>query len=145
MAEKRFSTAHLAEIPPVPEEDPSEPEWKPIRHHFGIKAFGVNLYVVDRPGEVVNEHDEVAGSKHLATNGGHEELYFVVQGNAEFTIDGEKVDAPAGTFVFVQPEGRRSAVAEAGTTILVVGGAAGEAFAVSPWEEKYTRDLAVAG
>jgi hypothetical protein len=49
------------------------------------------------------------------------------------------VKAPAGTFVYVPDPGSiRSAVAnEAGTTILCLGGTPGEAFGVSPWEQKY--------
>ena len=69
----------------------------------------------------------------------HEELYVVVQGHATFTVDGEEVDAPAGTLVFVaDPETRRGAVAkEAGTTVLVVGAKPGEAFTIAPWEESW--------
>ena len=56
--------------------------------------------------------------------GGHEELYFVLSGRATFTVDGERVDAPAGSLVFVKdPAMRRGAVAdEAGTKILAIGG-----------------------
>jgi hypothetical protein len=117
------------------------PSWAMVRTHFDIRSFGVNAYVAEEPGiEVIEEHDELGERA-----GGHEELYFVARGHAVFTIDGEDVDAPEGTFVFVRPEAQRGAVArEAGTTILVVGGAPGEAFVVSPWEEKYTREL-VAG
>ncbi len=45
-------------------------------------------------------------------------------------------DAPPGTLVFVRDQAvRRGAVAEeAGTTVLVVGGVPGRAFAPSPWE-----------
>jgi tetratricopeptide (TPR) repeat protein len=68
--------------------------------------------------------------------GGHEELYVVVSGRATFTVDGEEIDAPPGTLVFVpERESRREAVAvEPGTTAFVVGGKAGAAGPVSPWE-----------
>jgi quercetin dioxygenase-like cupin family protein len=41
---------------------------------------------------------------------GHEELYVVVAGACTFTVDGEDVDAPRGTAVFVgNPAAKRSA------------------------------------
>lgn len=60
---------------------------------------------------------------------GHEELYVVVRGHARFTIDGEDLDAPAGTLVFLpEPEAKRVATAlEDGTIVMAVGGAVGEA------------------
>jgi quercetin dioxygenase-like cupin family protein len=63
---------------------------------------------------VIEEHDELGSG-----SGGHEELYFVATGHAEFTLDGATVDAPAGSIVFVRPEQRRGAIAKAsGTTVL---------------------------
>jgi len=57
-------------------------------------------------------------------------------GHARFTVDGEAIDAPAGTIVFVRdPALLRAARATADdTTILMVGGPAGVPFAVSRWE-----------
>ena len=54
----------------------------------------------------------------------------------EFTLDGERVDAPAGTLVYLaDPATVRSAVArEDDTAVLAVGGPAGRPFAVSGWE-----------
>ena len=133
-----YTIARLDEIPsPVPPETDSF-EWKPIRHHLGIRAFGVNAGVAPRAGDwVVEEHTEVQ-----ANAAGHEELYFVASGRARFSIDGEQVDAPAGTLVFVpDPATLRSAKAEeAGTTVLYVGARRGTAFEVSPWERKYFDD-----
>ena len=65
----------------------------PVREHLGIHAFGINAFTPGEDGTLINEHDE-AGS-------GQEELYIVLDGKATFEIDGETVDAPAGTFVFV--------------------------------------------
>ena len=58
-------------------------------------------------------------------------------GHAAFTVNGDEIDAPAGTFVFVRdPAAKRKAIAnEAGTTVVIVGGKAGEAFTPSPWEQ----------
>jgi len=112
--------------------DPGEADWYAIRMHLGIRSFGTNAYVQPEAGNpIVNEHTE--------TDTRHEELYFVARGHATFTVDGEEVDAPEGTLVYVpDPASPRSAVAHVdGTTVLCFGGAPGEAFAVSAWEAKY--------
>ena len=48
-------------------------------------------------------------------------------GRATFTVNGDEIDAPAGTFVFVRdPAAKRTAIAEeAGTTVVIVGGKPG--------------------
>ena len=110
----------------------SGPRWAMVRAHFGIGAFGVNAYVADEPGvAVIGEHDELGN-----LSGRHEELYFVAAGHATFTVEGDEIDAPAGTFVFVRdPAAKRGAIAtEAGTTIVIAGGKPGEAFTPSAWE-----------
>jgi len=108
------------------------PAWAMVRTHFDIQSFGVNAYLADEPGvRIIEEHDELGERA-----GGHEELYFVANGRATFTVNGDEIDAPAGTFVFVRdPAAKRTAVAEeAGTTIVIAGGKPGEAFSPSPWE-----------
>jgi hypothetical protein len=103
----------------------------PVRIPLGIQSFGVNAYAGGPNGQVIEEHDELG---HGA--GRHEELYFVARGHATFVVDGEEVDAPQGTFVFVSdPAVRRAATAtDPDTTVLVVGGIPGRAFEPSPWE-----------
>jgi len=102
--------------------------WKPVRRTLGVTAFGINAYRAESAGdEVVEEHTE----EQL----GHEEVYVVVSGHATFTVDGEEVDAPAGTLVYLDDVAqKRHAVAkEAGTTVLAVGGVPGTHEA-SAWE-----------
>jgi hypothetical protein len=102
--------------------------WKPIRRTLGITAFGINAYTAASAGDdVVEDHTE----EQL----GHEEVYIVVAGHATFTVDGEEVDAPAGTLVYLDDVSqRRHAIArEAGTTVLAVGGVPGTHEA-SAWE-----------
>jgi tetratricopeptide (TPR) repeat protein len=101
--------------------------WRPIRHHFGITSFGANAWTGAAAGDrIINEHDE---------DDDHEELYFVHGGRATFELDGERVDAPAGTFVFARPGVKRTAFAEeAGTRVIVLGGAPGRAHEPSGWE-----------
>ena len=99
----------------------------PVREHLGIHAFGINAYTRGEDGTLINEHDE-SGS-------GQEELYIVLDGNATFEIDGETVDAPAGTFVLVRPESQRKATGDG--TVLVVGATPGEAYRAFEWGEAW--------
>ena len=102
--------------------------WKPVRKPLGITAFGINAYTAAHAGdEVVEEHTE----EQL----GHEEIYFVHTGHAVFTVDGEEVDAPAGTMVYLDDVSqRRHAIAkEPGTTVIAIGGVPGK-HELSAWE-----------
>lgn len=125
MTEYRFTVASLDDIPVV---DDGRVPSRIVRHHLGVQAFGINAWLSRGAGQpAINEHDE--------EDTGEEELYLVVAGHALFTVDGEEVDAPRGTLVFVQPAAKRSAVAkEDGTTVLAVGAPAGRAYKPSGWE-----------
>lgn len=126
----RFRVAHISELELSTAS--AAARWAPVRMTFGINAFGVNANRATEAGhEIIGEHDEVGPRA-----GRHEELYFVATGHAVFTVAGEEVDAPAGTFVFVRdPAAKRKAVAkEEGTTIVVAGGTPGQAFEPAPWE-----------
>ena len=100
----------------------------PVREHLGIRAFGINAYTPGEDGRLISEHDE-AGS-------GQEELYIVLDGNATFEVDGETVDAPAGTFVFVRPESRRTATGDG--MVLAIGATPGEAYQALDWGEAWS-------
>lgn len=122
-------TAHISELA---FKFPNNQSWAMVRRHFGIQSFGVNAYLAEEAGvELIGEHDELGED-----SGKHEELYFVSAGHATFTVDGDEIDAPTGTFVFVRDlAAKRKAIStEPGTTILIVGGKPGEAFTPSPWE-----------
>ena len=120
-----YEIAHLDEIDEIT--DGREP-WRPIRHHFGITSFGINAWSGRETGDrIINEHAEA--------DDGNEELYFVTSGRAVFELNGERRDAPAGTFVYVRPGATRTAFAEEpGTTILAVGGVPGKAYETDGWE-----------
>jgi mannose-6-phosphate isomerase-like protein (cupin superfamily) len=118
---EKFQVTTLSEIE-IPASDPSI-GWAPIRRHLDVGSFGINAWTATEAGkDVIGEHDEAGPRTHR-----HEELYFVVKGRATFTVDGETIDAPAGTVVFVRdPAAKRKAVAdEGGTTVLAVGGRPG--------------------
>lgn len=116
-----YAVAHLDEIEEI--SDGRQP-WRPVRYHFGITAFGVNTWTGRNTADrILNEHDE------SDTGDQQEELYFVQHGRARFELDGDRVDAPAGTFVFVRPGVERTAFAEEpDTTIIAVGATPGRAY-----------------
>jgi tetratricopeptide (TPR) repeat protein len=121
-----YAVARLDEIDEV--NDGREP-FRPVRHHFGITSFGVTAWTARDAGDrIINEHDESPPDSA-------EELYIVVRGRAVFELDGDRVAAPAGTFVFAPPGVKRTAFAEEPeTTILALGGTPGKAYEPDGWE-----------
>jgi quercetin dioxygenase-like cupin family protein len=100
----------------------------PIRRRIGFRPFGVNAWVGEhRDDHVIERHREV---------GGHEELYLVLRGVAQFTLGEETFEAPVGTLVHAKPGTLREAIAaEPETIVLAVGAKPGEPFSPSPWED----------
>lgn len=131
-----YEVASLTGVESLP--GPGTLRWTPLRKHFGITAFGINAYTAAEAGQdVVEEHDE----ERL----GHEEVYVVVSGRATFVLDGDEVDVPAGSAVFLRdPKMTRYARAgEPGTTVLAIGGKPGQ-HEISAWEYFFAA-YAVAG
>ena len=114
----------VAQIDGIDEITDGRCPWRPVGFHFGITAFGVNAFTGHEAGDrIINEHDE--SQEHDL----QEELYLVQRGHATFELDGERLDAPAGTLVFVRLDVKRTAFAEeAGTTIVAFGGVPGKAY-----------------
>lgn len=124
-----WQSADLRSIPAVgPGADPASWEgfapdpaayvagWHGVREHFGLSGFGANAVTQEAGGVLVVPHDELEF-------GGQEELYVVIEGRARFTCDGEDVEIGAGEVVAVAARVRRSAVALASpTTLLMVSG-----------------------
>src|SRR5690242_21735444 len=97
-----YAAAHVDEIEEI---DDGRAPMRAVRHHFGITSFGANAWTARQAGDrIINEHDESEPDSQ-------EELYLVLRGRASFEVGDEKLDAPAGTFVFVQPGIRRTAFA----------------------------------
>jgi mannose-6-phosphate isomerase-like protein (cupin superfamily) len=132
-----FALAHLTAIAPVDNEGVI---WRPVRRTLGVTAFGINAYSAAQPSdELIEPHDERSPGA-----GGHEELYFVVQGSAQFTVADQQLEAPAGTMIRVSIGIQRAAIAlEPDTTVLVIGGKPGAALPVSPFEYWYAAQDAV--
>jgi hypothetical protein len=116
-----YAVAHIEEIDEISD---GRCPYRPVRFHFGITSFGVNAFTAHEVGDrLINEHDE------SQENDLQEELYLVQSGRARFELDGERLDAPAGTLVFVPPAVKRTAFAEEpGTTLVALGGTPGKAY-----------------
>jgi hypothetical protein len=99
-----WRSVRLEEIEPIPVVGGTL-FWRPVRRTLDIGAFGINSYVAPNAGDdVVEEHTEESL--------GHEEVYVVLSGHATFELDGETLDAPPGTLVFVSdPKVKRHAKA----------------------------------
>jgi tetratricopeptide (TPR) repeat protein len=122
---------HISELYGPPDRE-DKGEWAPIRSAFGIEAFGINAWSSTEAGQaIISEHDETDSRV-----GPQQELYFVASGHAVFTVAGDEIDAPPGTFVFVRdPTATRKAVAtEPETTIVAVGAPKGAAYQATAWE-----------
>jgi hypothetical protein len=129
---KTWKVAHIDDIP-WEEGDGPTTEWKPIRRYFDIGSFGTNASRATADGAILTrDHSEVdeAGTRH-------EELFLIVSGHAVYRVDGEEIDAPAGTFLYVRdPETMRGVVAkESGTWMLALGAEPGTVFTPSEWDQ----------
>jgi uncharacterized cupin superfamily protein len=125
----------LDEIPKIEPAEPRDPDWYPLQHHFGLTAFGINVYVARAAGDLLaEEHDEKRSR--------HEELYYLTAGRARFELDGEEREVGPGTVVAVpDPSVRRQVVAlEAGTTLLAVGARQAEKFK-STWGGRHFKGV----
>ena len=122
----RYSVAHLDELEEVVDDGSV---FRPVRLSLGISAFGATTWSARAAGElVVNEHDP--GDPTV-----DQELFIVLRGHATFEIDGDRVDAPTGTFVYAAPGvERRAFAAEAGTEILLIEGTPGKGYEPRGWE-----------
>jgi tetratricopeptide (TPR) repeat protein len=124
------SVAHVDQLDAI--QMPDGFVWRPIRRHFGIRAFGVNAYTANAPGGMIVE-------EHTENSLGHEEIYLVLRGRATFTVDGNEHELGPGQLVFVRdPSLKRGAVAvDADTVVLALGGKPGEPHKVSAWEAMF--------
>ena len=134
-----YGSVRLADVDTLARVDPGNPNindsaFHLVRLHFGVGAFGVNAATGDAGDEMIEEHHE-ADDEENQTNG-HQELFVVMAGHAVFTVDGEEIDAPAGTIVFVRdPALLRAARATTdNTAIFMVGAPVGVPFTVSRWD-----------
>jgi uncharacterized cupin superfamily protein len=74
-------------------------KWSLLRRSLGLSSFGMGLVEIP-PGDSIPEHDE--------TDRDQEEVFIVLSGTPTMVIDGEDHPAPAGTFVRLNPEPKRT-------------------------------------
>jgi quercetin dioxygenase-like cupin family protein len=73
--------------------------WLLARRSLELQSFGMNLVEIE-PGGSIPEHDETGRMQ--------EEVFIVLEGTAAAVIDGVEHPAPAGTYVRLDPEPRRT-------------------------------------
>ena len=134
VVEKGYIVARLEELEAAPLVAPDATDDGrrrfDVRRKLDITGFGVQGFSAPSGIDVIRSHDEM-----LLGEAGQEELYIVLDGAATFEIDGETIEAPAGSLVHVQPTATRKATAKDDeTTILVVGGTPGKAYEPYPEE-----------
>lgn len=87
-----YTLAHRAECETIG-------NWQLIRRTLELQAFGINIVEIPS-GEQIPEHDEIDRDQ--------EEVFYVLSGETTLVIDGEDLPAPAGTFVRLDPEHKRT-------------------------------------
>ena len=115
---------HIDNVPP--KKDTFQKGWKSVRWHMGIEAFGVNASTKNKGEQLTAVHDELKENQ--------DELFIVLKGAVEFSLDDKKIRASVGSLVSVKPEVKRGAVAlEDDTTILIIGAPIGQAYSPPDW------------
>jgi quercetin dioxygenase-like cupin family protein len=104
LAESGFTIVHRSDFE-------RDGRWLLARRSLGLRSFGLNMVEI-APGDSLTEHDE--------TERDQEEVFVVIAGQVAVTIDEEEHDAPAGTFVRVDPELRRNVVNNGDTEATVL-------------------------
>ncbi|MEK6278163.1 MAG: cupin domain-containing protein [Actinomycetota bacterium] len=92
-----FTIENLTEFEEM--EGSGECTWRLARKSLGVSSFGMNFVEIG-PGGQIPEHDE--------SERDHEEVFIVWEGKATAAVDGIEKEAPAGTFIRVAPEVRRT-------------------------------------
>jgi uncharacterized cupin superfamily protein len=101
-------------------------KWSLCRRSLGLGSFGMGLVDI-APGESIPEHDETARDQ--------EEVFIVLSGSPTMVIDGEDHSAPAGTFVRLDPEPRRTIRNDGGevASVLIVSAPRGSGYEPMGW------------
>ena len=123
-----YEKAHIDEIA-----SNQWPHWIPIRHHFGIETFGINLWRGQEDGTVIPEHDHARARRARALLHGRRprDLH---------RSTGEEVDAPTGTCFWISDASatRAATARDPGTLVLSVGaGPPGTGYAPPGWDSHY--------
>lgn len=119
-----WKTEHIDNVPPM--KSSFQKGWKSVRWHLGIRSFGVNASTKNQGESLTPIHDELKSNQ--------DELFVVLEGVAEFDLDGKKIKASAGTLISVKPEVKRGATAlKDKTTVLIIGAPIGQIYSPPSW------------
>ena len=101
-------------------------DWTLVRRTLGLRAFGINVVDIP-PGGQIPEHDE--------TGRDQEEVFFVLTGSPHVVIEGEEYEAPAGTFVRIDPSLRRTMVnhGDDAASVLIISAPTTSGYAPMEW------------
>lgn len=99
--------------------------WSLVRRTLALRSFGLNLVELE-PGASIPEHDETARDQ--------EEVFLVLEGCPSIVIDGQRHAAPAGTFVRLDPEPRRTVSNDGDTSATVLIASAPRTSGYEPME-----------
>lgn len=122
-----MNVAHVDELERI--QMPDGFVWRPVRSHFGIRAFGTNAYTPSAPRSLVLE-------EHTEGQLEHQEVYVVLRGRARFTVGDDTFELGPRQLVAIRdPSLRRGAVAlDSDTAVLAIGAKPGEPYQPSAWE-----------
>jgi uncharacterized cupin superfamily protein len=121
---KNWKVQHISDVPPM--KDGMSKGWKSVRWHMGIESFGVNAVTKPKGEWLTPVHDE--------ENEKQDELFVVMEGSAEFHLDGETIKAGPGTLVSAKPPAKRGVLSlKTPTTILIIGSPIGKVYKPVSW------------
>jgi len=100
--------------------------WILARRSLELKSFGMNLVEIE-PGGSIPEHDE--------TGRNQEEVFIVLSGAAAAIVEGVEHPAPAGTYVRLDPEPRRTItnIGDEPVRVLIVSAPVGSGYEPMDW------------
>jgi uncharacterized cupin superfamily protein len=119
MTDARFTIKHDADFE-------RSGRWILARRSLGLRSFGMNLVEIE-PGGSIPEHDE--------TRREQEEVFVVLSGEAAAVIDGVEHPAPAGSYIRLDPEPRRTIanVGDEPLRVLIVSAPVGSGYEPMDW------------
>ena len=99
-----------------------------VRASLGVTSFGMQVIQMPPDADFYPNHDHAES--------GQEEVYVVLDGSADFDIEGEHVSAKRDTVVRVGPQTKRTIKpGPDGVRLLCLGATPGEAYSPPEWSE----------
>jgi uncharacterized cupin superfamily protein len=96
-------------------------KFRAVGRALGVTAWGMNVLEMQPGASTYPEHDH--------SGDGQEEVFFVLEGDATLTVDGDDQNVGSGTFVRIPPEATRSwRPGDRGVTLIAMGGTPGKAY-----------------